>query len=138
MEEPRRRYERLDGNRPGRNVCVSGRITDAQDDKIDSIAEEKDTTRSKILSDAVTLYLEETANTDSTSNLFNDPSVVTSSSTKEGNIDSTLLTILIEKGEDEGYIGIVPSLENCYSYGDTLDELFTKLQELIKANLTLL
>ena len=44
--------------REGRNVCISSRITDAEDDLIDKIATEEDTTRSKIVSTAIYEYLE--------------------------------------------------------------------------------
>ena len=120
-----RRYERLSGNRPGRNVCVSGRITDAQDDQIDILAEKDKTTRSKILSDALENYLKKHYRKDTT--LF--------PHTQKENWDSTLTTILIEKSKEGGYIGIVPSLEDCYSYGATLKELFVNLREAIETNI---
>ena len=42
--------------------------------------------------------------------------------------------VLIEKGEDSVFIGTVPSLKGCYSYGDTLDELMANLKEAIGAH----
>ena len=45
-------------DRQGRNNCISSRITDAEDNLIDDIATEEDTTRSKIVSTAIYEYLE--------------------------------------------------------------------------------
>jgi len=42
--------------------------------------------------------------------------------------------VLIEKGEDGVFIGTVPSLKGCYSYGKTLDELMANLREAIGAH----
>jgi predicted RNase H-like HicB family nuclease len=42
---------------------------------------------------------------------------------------------LIEKDEDGVFIGTVPSLKGCYSYGKTLDELMANLREAIEAHL---
>ena len=44
-------------------------------------------------------------------------------------------TVLIEKEEDGVFIGTVPSLRGCYSYGYTLDELMVNLKEAIGAHL---
>jgi len=41
--------------------------------------------------------------------------------------------VLIEKDEDGFFIGTVPSLKGCYSYGKTLDELMANLKEAIEA-----
>lgn len=122
------RYERLGGNRPGRNVCVSGRITDDMDDKIDIMAEKEDTTRSKIVSDAIETYIgaHYHKNTTTWSPL---------QSANESNTDSTLLTIVIQKDAKGRYIGIVPSLEGCYSCGETLNELLVNLQKAINDDL---
>jgi len=43
--------------------------------------------------------------------------------------------VLIEKDEDGFFIGTVPSLKGCYSYGKTLDELMANLKEAIEAHL---
>jgi len=43
--------------------------------------------------------------------------------------------VLIEKDEDGVFIGTVPSLKGCHSYGDTLDELMANLREAIEAHL---
>ena len=43
--------------------------------------------------------------------------------------------VLIEKDEDGVFIGTVPSLKGCYSYGNTLDELMANLKEAIEAHL---
>jgi len=43
--------------------------------------------------------------------------------------------VLIEKDEDGVFIGTVPSLKGCYSYGKTLDELMANLKEAIEAHL---
>ena len=43
--------------------------------------------------------------------------------------------VLIEKDEDGVFIGTVPSLKGCYSYGDTLDELMANVKEAIEAHL---
>lgn len=45
-------------DRPGRNNCISSRITDVEDEFIDKIAEEEDKTRSQIVSTAIYEYLE--------------------------------------------------------------------------------
>jgi len=42
--------------------------------------------------------------------------------------------VLIEKDEDGVFIGTVPSLKGCYSYGKTLDELMANLKEAIGAH----
>jgi len=41
--------------------------------------------------------------------------------------------VLIEKDEDSVFIGTVPSLKGCYSYGKTLDELMANLKEAFEA-----
>lgn len=126
------RYERLGGNRPGRNVCVSGRITDNMDDKLDIIAEGKDTTRSKIVSDALETYIR--------NNYHNDTTAIAQGSTTPWalNTDSTLLTIVIQKDAEGMYIGIVPSIKGCYSCGKTLKELLANLQKAINGDSPLL
>jgi predicted RNase H-like HicB family nuclease len=43
--------------------------------------------------------------------------------------------VLIEKDEDGVFIGAVPSLKGCYSYGKTLDELMANLKDAIEAHL---
>ena len=43
--------------------------------------------------------------------------------------------VLIEKDEDGVFIGTVPSLKGCYSYGKTLGELMANLKEAIEAHL---
>jgi predicted RNase H-like HicB family nuclease len=47
-------------------------------------------------------------------------------------------TVLIEKDDDGVFIGTVPSLKGCYSYGKTLDELMTNLKEAIEVYLEVL
>ena len=44
-------------------------------------------------------------------------------------------TVLIEKDEDGVFIGTVPPLKGCYSYGKTLDELMANLKEAIEVHL---
>ena len=44
-------------------------------------------------------------------------------------------TALIEKDEDGVFIGTVPSLNGCYTYGKTLDKLMANLKEAIEAHL---
>ncbi len=44
-------------------------------------------------------------------------------------------TVLIEKDEDGFFIGTVPSLKGCYSYGKTLGELMANLKEAIEAHI---
>lgn len=133
-----RRFERLGGNRPGRNVCVSSRITDSEDDKLDILAEKGQTTRSKILSDALTRYFETIKNTDTTVIGINDTTNAIHSNTNKGNWDSTLVTVTIKKDEDGLYIGDIPLLRGCYCYGETLDELFRELKKAIKADIKFL
>ena len=43
--------------------------------------------------------------------------------------------VSIEKDDDGVFIGSVPSLKGCYSYGKTLDELMANLREAIEAHL---
>ena len=43
--------------------------------------------------------------------------------------------VIIERDEDGQYIGTVPSIEGCHSYGNTLDELMENIEEAIEANL---
>lgn len=45
-------------------------------------------------------------------------------------------TIVIEKDEDGIYIGSVPELKGCYSYGNTHDELIENVDEAILAHTT--
>jgi predicted RNase H-like HicB family nuclease len=42
--------------------------------------------------------------------------------------------VLIEKDEDGVFVGTVPSLKGCYSYGKTLDELMANPKEAIEAH----
>lgn len=123
------RYERLGGNRPGRNVCVSGRITDNMDDKMDIMAEKGDTTRSKIVSDALETYIRNNYHRDTTGIPQG------GATTWSPNTDSTLLTIVIQKDAEGMYVGIVPSIEGCYSCGETLKELLANLQKAINGDL---
>ncbi|GBE57037.1 MAG TPA: type II toxin-antitoxin system HicB family antitoxin [Euryarchaeota archaeon] len=45
-------------------------------------------------------------------------------------------TVLVEQDEDgASYIGTVPDIKGCHSYGETLDELMTNIKEAIVANL---
>jgi predicted RNase H-like HicB family nuclease len=46
-------------------------------------------------------------------------------------------TVIIEKDEDGAYIGTVPDLKGCYSYGASLDELILNVKEAIAAHLEL-
>ena len=43
--------------------------------------------------------------------------------------------VVIEKDEDGQYIGTVPNIKGCHSYGKTLDELLKNIEEAIEANL---
>ena len=43
--------------------------------------------------------------------------------------------VLIERDEGGVFIGTVPSLKGCYSYGDTLDELMANQKEGIEAHI---
>jgi len=43
--------------------------------------------------------------------------------------------VLIEKDEDGVFIGTIPLLKGCYSYGKTLDKLMANLKEAIEAHL---
>ena len=54
------------------------------------------------------------------------------------NMTKQKFVVLIEKDEDDVYIGTVPELKGCYSYGDTLDELMENIREAILAHLELL
>ncbi len=37
-------------------------------------------------------------------------------------------TVLVEQDEDGAYIGTVPDIKGCHSYGETLDELMTNIK----------
>jgi len=41
-------------------------------------------------------------------------------------------TVIVEKGEDNYYIGSVPELKGCHTQGKTLDELMTNIKEAIE------
>lgn len=41
--------------------------------------------------------------------------------------------VLIERDEDGIFIGTVPAIEECHSFGKTLDELMTNMKETIGA-----
>lgn len=43
--------------------------------------------------------------------------------------------VLIERDEDGQYVGSVPSIKGCHSYGETLDEPMKNIQEAIEVNL---
>nr|WP_242038348.1 type II toxin-antitoxin system HicB family antitoxin [Chroococcidiopsis sp. [FACHB-1243]] len=40
--------------------------------------------------------------------------------------------VVIERDEDEYYVGEVPQLRACYSQGETIDELMTNIKEAIE------
>jgi predicted RNase H-like HicB family nuclease len=40
-------------------------------------------------------------------------------------------TVLIEKDEDDFYIGTVPALKSCYTQAKTLEELYPRIKEVI-------
>ena len=42
--------------------------------------------------------------------------------------------VLIKKDEDGVFIGTVPSIKGCYSYGDTIDELLVNVKEAIETH----
>jgi len=44
-------------------------------------------------------------------------------------------TVVIEEDEDGAYIGSVPDLKGCYSYGRSLDELMENVREAVIAHL---
>ena len=41
-------------------------------------------------------------------------------------------TVVIEKDEDDFYVGSVPSLKGCYTQGKTMDELLENIKEAIE------
>jgi predicted RNase H-like HicB family nuclease len=43
--------------------------------------------------------------------------------------------VIIERDEDGQYIGTVPNIKGCHSYGETIDELLKNIEEAIEANL---
>ncbi|CAD6491715.1 MAG: HicB_like antitoxin of bacterial toxin-antitoxinsystem [Candidatus Argoarchaeum ethanivorans] len=43
--------------------------------------------------------------------------------------------VLIERDEDDVFIGTVPAIKGCYSYGNTLDELMANVKEAIEAHI---
>jgi len=53
---------------------------------------------------------------------------------KETQMTKQSFTVLIEKDEDNIFIGTVPSLNGCYSYGKTRDELMANLKEAIEVH----
>jgi len=46
--------------------------------------------------------------------------------------------VVIEQDEDGMYIGTVPDIKGCHSYGKTLDELMKNIKEAIIANIEVL
>ncbi|OGG73002.1 hypothetical protein A3A38_01150 [Candidatus Kaiserbacteria bacterium RIFCSPLOWO2_01_FULL_53_17] len=44
---------------------------------------------------------------------------------------SVTLPVLIERDENGMYVGIVPSLRSCYTQGETLEELYENLREVV-------
>lgn len=100
-------------DRPGRNNCISSRITDDEDDLIDKMAEEEDKTRSQIVSTAIKEYLG-----------------------KKKRVSNHII-IEVEKDEDGVLIGSVPSIPGCHTQGETIGELIANLKEAIEVNLDL-
>ena len=43
--------------------------------------------------------------------------------------------IIVEQDEDGNYIGSVPDLKGCHSYGSTMDELLENMVEAIETNI---
>ena len=43
--------------------------------------------------------------------------------------------MIVEQDEDGNYIGTVPDLRGCHSYGASMDELLANVKEAIEANL---
>jgi len=41
-------------------------------------------------------------------------------------------TVIIEKDEDDYYVGYVPSIKGCHTQGRTLDELMKNIKEAIE------
>jgi len=41
-------------------------------------------------------------------------------------------TVIIEKDEDDYYVGYVPSIKGCHTQGKTLDELMKNIKEAIE------
>ena len=41
-------------------------------------------------------------------------------------------TVIIEKDEDDYYVGYVPSIKGCHTQGKTLDELMSNIKEAIE------
>ena len=41
-------------------------------------------------------------------------------------------TVVIEKDEDDYYLGYVPSIQGCHTQGKTLDELMKNIKEAIE------
>jgi len=41
-------------------------------------------------------------------------------------------TVIIEKDEDEYYVGSVPALKGCHTQGKTMDELLKNIKEAIE------
>ena len=99
--------------REGRNVCISSRITDAEDDFIDEVAAKEDISRSKIVSEAIGDYL------------------------KKKKICNNHIIIELEKDEDGILVGSVPSIPGCHTQGETLEELIANLKEAIEVSLGL-
>ena len=100
-------------DRQGRNNCISSRITDDEDDFLNKIAKKEDTTRSKIVSEAIGDYL------------------------MKKKIGDKYIVIEVEKDEDGILVGSVPSIPGCYTQGETIEELIANLKEAIEVNLDL-
>ena len=100
-------------DRQGRNNCISSRITDDEDDFLNKIAKKEDTTRSKIVSEAIGDYL------------------------MKKKIGDKYIVIEVEKDEDGILVGGVPSIPGCYTQGETIEELIANLKEAIEVSLDL-
>lgn len=52
--------------------------------------------------------------------------------TKSKNKTPRYFTVLIEQGEDSGYIATVPALKSCYTQAKTIPELLTHVHDVIE------
>lgn len=127
MEKRKSKFRKIGGGRPGRNVCISSRITDDHDGLIDEIAENENKTRSEIVSEAIHQYLLKKKTHRRCLYPMNcSPSDIPS--------NHFSLIIEVEKDEDGILIGSVPSIPGCHTYGETIDELIANIKEAIEAN----
>jgi len=125
MEKRKSKFRKIGGIRSGRNVCIGSRITDEHDEMITEIAERENKTRSKIVSDAIHEYLKQKE----IAEYLKQKEIAEYLKQKEIAVKN--FSIVVEMSEDGVFIASVPSIKDCYTYGQTIDDLISNLKEVI-------